>query len=121
MIPFFLRDFTCLFDDLDVKHFPSNYKIMDSDTISNKFYVIKKGRVKVEDLREEKQKKKDVSETEHIKIEGEWFGYESLIEKEHPQRSKQAMSNKEHFVRECRYRITTLEHCEVIVGSLELL
>ena len=77
MVPYFLRDFTNLLTELEIKTLPPGTKIFDSSAVPRRFFVIKKGKVKLDDI---KQGQAMVGEGDQARIEGEWFGYESLIE-----------------------------------------
>ena len=80
MIPYFLRDFTNLLSDLEIKTLPPGTRIFDSNSVSRKFFVIKKGKIKLDDI---KLSQIMGAGAEQTRVEGEWFGYESLIENEH--------------------------------------
>ena len=116
MIPFFLRDFSDLFNNLDVKTLPSHSKIYDFENAANKFFVIKKGRVKIEKTR------KGLNQSAQIKVEGEWFGYETLLhqasDSNKPQNTNRFESSQLKVYSE---RAITLEYCELVVGHVELL
>ena len=51
MIPYFLRDSSSLLTDLEIKTLPPGTRIFDSSTVPRKFFLIKKGKVKIDDVK----------------------------------------------------------------------
>ena len=51
MIPYFLRDSSSLLTDLEIKTLPPGTRIFDSSAVPRKFFLIKKGKVKIDDIK----------------------------------------------------------------------
>ena len=90
MTPFFTRDFFSLIGRLELKTYGPGAKIFGFKSVPTKFYVVKQGRVRLEDERlqsdgqqtgndRQKEPVAGGQETQIIKVEGEWFGFESFI------------------------------------------
>ena len=60
-------------------------------------------------------------EGEQTRIEGEWFGYESLIEDQHWYMRQAGLNSGQVVPRKYGYRAVTLEYCELITGKLDLM
>ena len=52
MVPYFMRDFTSLLTELEIKTLPPGTKIFDSTAVPRRFFVIKKGKVKIDDIKQ---------------------------------------------------------------------
>ena len=47
-----MRDFTNLLTELEIKTLPPGTKIFDSTAVPRRFFVIKKGKVKIDDIKQ---------------------------------------------------------------------
>jgi len=125
VIPFFTRDFSSLADQIVCKTFRPGQMIFNFDSVPTHFYVVRRGRIKfeAEQLYEEKQDQNSAS-TGLIKVEGEWFGFESFI------CGPYARMTQESLLKLATaglsgvgngFRATAIERVELVCGKLETL
>ena len=80
MVPYFTKNFAPLIGLLKVLTFGPGEEIFGFETVPTMFYVVKHGRVKFEDKRlAQTGQSGSTQSTAMIRVEGEWFGFESLL------------------------------------------